>query len=134
MPTSKTTYLGGLRTKSIHIRSGNEITTDAPVDNQGKGEYFSPTDLASTSLGACMLTIIGIQAEKCNFSIDGTTIDITKIMAENPRRIAEIKLEFHFPKNNYSEKEKKIIEHCAKTCPVAQSLHPDLKKTMIFNY
>jgi uncharacterized OsmC-like protein len=121
MSTAKTTYLGGLRTKSIHIRSGNELITDAPVDNHGKGEYFSPTDLASTALGACMLTIIGIDAEKNNFNIEGTTVDITKKMAENPRRISEIILEFHFPKNNYTEKEKKIIEHCAKTCPVAQS-------------
>jgi len=134
MPTAKITYLGGLRTKAVHIRSGNEITTDAPVDNHGKGEFFSPTDLASTSLCSCMLTIIGIEAEKNNFSIDGTTIEMTKIMAESPRRISEIIVEFHFPENNYTDREKKIIENCARTCPVFQSLHPDLKKTMIFNF
>ncbi|HWW43271.1 OsmC family protein [Pedobacter sp.] len=134
MATSKITYNGGLRTTSVHLRSGNEIITDAPVDNKGKGEAFSPTDLLATSLGNCMLTIVGIAAQEHGFNIDGATCEITKIMAENPRRVAEIVVDFQFPANNYSDKDKKIIERSAHTCPVAQSLHPDLKKTVTFNY
>ena len=134
MATSKITYNGGLRTTSIHERSGNEIITDAPVDNKGKGEAFSPTDLLATSLGNCMLTIIGIAADEHGFSIDGTTCDITKIMAEGPRRVAEIVATFQFPANDYSDKTKAIIERSAMTCPVHYSLHPDIKKTITFNY
>lgn len=134
MSTSKITYNGGLRTTAIHERSGDEIITDAPIDNKGKGEAFSPTDLLATSLGNCMLTIVGIAANEHGFNIDGTTCNITKIMAENPRRVAEIVVDFQFPANNYSEKDKKIIERSANTCPVMYSLHPDLKKTVTFNY
>jgi len=134
MATSKITYNGGLRTSSVHLRSGNEIITDAPVDNKGKGEAFSPTDLLATSLGNCMLTIIGIAAAEHGFNIDGTTCEITKIMAENPRRVAEIVAVLDFPANDYAEKHKKIIERAANTCPVFYSLHPDLKKTISFNY
>ncbi|WP_316816336.1 OsmC family protein [Pedobacter nyackensis] len=134
MSTSKITYNGGLRTTSIHERSGKEIITDAPVDNKGKGEAFSPTDLLATSLGNCMLTIVGIAANEHGFNIDGTTCDITKIMAENPRRVAEIVVNFQFPANNYSDKDKKIIERSANTCPVMYSLHPDIQKTVTFNY
>ena len=134
MATSKITYNGGLRTTSIHERSGKEIITDAPVDNKGKGEAFSPTDLLATSLGNCMLTIIGIAANEHGFNIDGTTCEITKIMAENPRRVAEIVVNFQFPANNYGDKDKKIIERSANTCPVMYSLHPDIKKTVSFNY
>lgn len=134
MSTSKITYNGGLRTTSVHLRSGNEIITDAPVDNKGKGEAFSPTDLLATSLGNCMLTIVGIAANEHGFNIDGTTCEITKIMAENPRRVAEIVVNFQFPANNYSEKEKTIIERSANTCPVMYSLHPDIRKTVSFNY
>jgi len=134
MATSKITYNGGLRTTSIHLRSGNEIITDAPIDNKGKGEAFSPTDLLATSLGNCMLTIVGIAANEHGFDIDGTTCEITKIMAENPRRVAEIVVNFQFPANDYSEKEIKIIERSAHTCPVMYSLHPEIKKTVTFNY
>ena len=134
MATSKITYNGGLRTTSIHERSGKEIITDAPVDNKGKGEAFSPTDLLATSLGNCMLTIVGIAANEHGFNIDGTTCEITKIMAENPRRVAEIVVNFQFPANNYADKDKKIIERSANTCPVMYSLHPDIKKTVSFNY
>jgi len=134
MSTSKITYNGGLRTTSIHERSGKEIITDAPVDNKGKGEAFSPTDLLATSLGNCMLTIVGIAANEHGFNIDGTTCDITKIMAENPRRVAEIVVNFQFPANNYSDKDKKIIERSANTCPVMYSLHSDIQKTVTFNY
>lgn len=134
MATSKITYNGGLRTTSVHERSGNEIITDAPVDNKGKGEAFSPTDLLATSLGNCMLTIVGIAANEHGFNIDGATCEITKIMAENPRRVSEIVVNFQFPSNEYSDKDKKIIERSAHTCPVALSLHPDLKQTVSFNY
>lgn len=134
MATSKITYTGGLRTSSVHLRSGNEIITDAPVDNQGKGEAFSPSDLLATSLGNCMLTIIGIAARTHNFDIDGTTVEITKIMAENPRRVSEIVVNFQFPANNYTEKEKQLIERSARTCPVAQSIHPDIHQNITFNY
>ncbi|MBC8985722.1 OsmC family protein [Pedobacter sp. N36a] len=134
MATSKITYNGGLRTTSVHERSGNEIITDAPVDNQGKGEAFSPTDLLATSLGNCMLTIVGIASASHGFSIDGATAEVTKIMAENPRRVSEILVNFQFPANGYSDKDKTIIERSAHTCPVAMSLHPDIKQRVSFNY
>lgn len=132
--TSQIEYIGGLRTKARHILSGNELITDAPPDNKGRGEAFSPTDLLATSLGACAVTIMGIAAREHGFNIDETTIEVTKIMASNPRRVSEIEVVFNFPPNNYSDKEKKIIQLSANTCPVFQSLHPDLKKTYIFNY
>jgi len=134
MATSKITYNGDLRTTSIHERSGNEIITDAPLDNNGKGEAFSPTDLLATSLGNCMLTIIGIAAREHGFNVDGATCEITKVMAENPRRVAEIKVNFQFPTNEYTDKVKTIIERSAHTCPVAYSIHPDIIKTVTFNY
>lgn len=132
--TIKTKYIGELRTEATHVQSKNKLITDAPLDNKGKGEAFSPTDLLATSLGSCMLTIMGISAREHGFNIDGTKVNIWKIMESNPRRVGEIKIEFTFPKNNYSEKEKKFIEKAAFTCPVNLSLHPDLKKTIIFNY
>lgn len=134
MATAKLTALGGLRTKSIHLKSGQEFITDAPVDNKGKGEYFSPTDIFSTSLAACMMTIMDIAGQEHGFSVKDTEVSITKIMAEKPRRVAEIIVEINFPPNNYSDKEKKIIELTTRTCPVALSLHPDVKQTVILNY
>ena len=134
MKISKIKYLGDLRTEAVHLKSGKMIITDAPPDNNGKGEAFSPTDLMSTSLGSCMLTIMGIAARTHNINIEGTTIDITKIMEANPRRVGEIVVEFYMPKNNYTDKEKAILEHAAITCPVAKSLNPELKQTVKFNY
>jgi uncharacterized OsmC-like protein len=134
MATSKVTYKGDLRTSSVHLKSGKEIITDAPTDNHGKGEAFSPTDLMATSLANCMLTIIGIAANSHHFNIDGATAEVTKIMAENPRRISEIIINLQFPSNNYTEKEKAIIENAAKTCPVHYSLHPDIIKNITFSY
>lgn len=134
MQTSKITYLGNLRTEAVHLQSGTTIITDAPTDNHGKGEAFSPSDLMSTSLGSCMLTIMGIVANRHAINIDGTTIDITKIMKDNPRRVGEIIVEFHMPPKNYSDKEKQLLENAAYTCPVAKSLHSELKQTVIFNY
>jgi uncharacterized OsmC-like protein len=132
--TIDTTYLGELRTEAMHIYSGTKMITDAPLDNQGKAESFSPTDLLAASLGSCMLTIMGISAREHGFCIDGTKVKIWKIMESNPRRVGEVKIELSFPKNNYTGKEKKFIEKAAFTCPVNLSLHPDLKKTIIFNF
>jgi len=135
MITVETIYLGELRTEATHLQSGNKIITDAPTDNQGRGEYFSPTDLVATSLGSCMITVMGIAARTHNFNIDGTKLLITKVMTqEPPRRIAEIIVELTFPAGNYSEKEKKILEYVVKTCPVALSLHPDVKQNIRLHY
>jgi uncharacterized OsmC-like protein len=134
METSKVTYFGELRTEAVHLRSGNKIITDAPPDNNGKGEFFSPTDLLATSLASCFLTIIGIATKTHNFSIDGTVASVTKIMANDPRRVGEIKIHLELPHNNYSDKEKKIIEHSVKNCPVAKSLHPDLIQNVSISY
>jgi putative redox protein len=134
METAKTVYLGELRTEATHVRSGNKIITDAPPDNKGKGEYFSPTDLVATALGSCIFTIMGIAAREHGFSIDGAKCSITKIMAENPRRIGEIKIEFDFTAADYSDKQKKILELCVKTCPVALSLREDLYQNVKLNF
>ena len=134
MITAKTEYIGNLRTEAQHLQSGNKIITDAPLDNQGKGEAFSPTDLVATALASCMITIVGIAANNHDFNIDGTKMEITKIMASDPRRISEVKIDFILPANNYTGKHKRIIENAALTCPVAKSLHPDLKQTIGFQY
>lgn len=134
MKISTVEYLGDLRTRLTHLRSGQQFETDAPPDNQGKGEAFSPTDLLATSLGACALTIMGIAARTHGFNIDGTKLEVTKIMASNPRRVSEIIIDFYFPPVDYSEKTKTIIRQSALTCPVFQSLHPDLKKEFRFHF
>ena len=134
METAHIKYLGNLRTECTHLQSGNKIITDAPVDNQGKGEAFSPTDMLATALASCMTTIMGISANTHNFDLTGTEIKVTKVIQSDPRRIGEVKIDFHFPPNNYSDKEKRLIELAAKTCPVAHSLHPDLKQSISFNY
>lgn len=132
--TSKVIYQGDLRTIATHIKSKQEVLFDAPVDNEGKGEAFSPTDMLATSLGVCMLTIIGIEAKKKNFSINGAYGEITKIMAENPRRVSEIIIDFYFQNNNYTEKEKILIRNCIDTCPVAKSIHPDIRQSIRTHY
>ncbi|MCX6295863.1 MAG: OsmC family protein [Bacteroidetes bacterium] len=134
MKTSKIVYKGSLRTEATHLQSGKTIITDAPLDNNGKGEAFSPTDMLATSLGCCALTIMGIVAERHGINIEGTFIEITKIMKSDPRRVGEIIVEFTLPKNNYSEKEKNLLENAANTCPVSKSLSADLTQTIIFNY
>lgn len=123
METARTKYISDLRTEILHVRSGSIITTDAPVDNKGKGEYFSPTDMVASALGSCIFTIMGIAAREHDFSIDGSSCKITKIMTESPRKIGEIKIEFDFTGYDYSDKQKKILEYCVKTCPVALSLN-----------
>jgi putative redox protein len=134
MTTVKTTYLGNLRTENIHIQSGARIITDAPVDNRGKGEAFSPTDLLATALGNCIMTIMGIKAMDNQIDITGTTLDITKIMAEKPRRVAEVQIIFNFPKKNYSDEQKRLIESVAGISPVPLSIHPDIKQNITFNW
>lgn len=134
METISTIYLGDLRTEATHLKSGKKLITDAPPDNQGKGEAFSPTDLLAASLGSCMLTIMGIAARTHSIDITDTRIVVTKIMASNPRRVAEVQIVFLMPDRVYDEKQKAILEHAALTCPVALSLHPDLKQTVQFEY
>lgn len=127
-------YKGELRTEVIHLKSGNRLVTDAPTDNHGKGESFSPTDLLCVALGTCMMTVMGIAANAYKIKIDGCLMKITKIMANNPRRVAEAIIDFSFAANDFSQKEKAILEEAALTCPVALSVHPDLKQTVKFNY
>src|SRR5476649_838365 len=129
MATISTTYLGGLRTEATHLQSGTKIITDAPVDNHGKGEAFSPTDLLAEALASCILTTMAIIGNTHGINIDGTTAEVTKVMSPNPRRVAEVIVDLKFP-SDYTDKEKSILEHSALTCPVAVSLHPDVKKTI----
>jgi putative redox protein len=133
--TSEVTYLGALRTESVHLQSGNKILTDAPKDNFGKGEAFSPTDLVATALACCMISVMGIVSMKDGItSTDGAVAKVTKVMYAEPRRIGEIHISITMPKNNFTEKEKKIYENAAYTCPVAKSLHPDVKQVIEFIY
>jgi len=134
MATIETTYLGNLRTEATHVQSGNKLITDAPLDNKGKGEAFSPSDLLATALGSCMLTIMGMAAREQNINMDGATCSITKIMASEPRRIGEVQIIFNFPARDYSEKVKTILERAAHTCPVSKSLHPNLLENLVFNF
>ena len=133
MTTSVVYYPGDLRTESEHLQSGNKIITDAPIDNEGKGEGFSPTDLVATSLANCMLTIMGIVARRHKVNIDGTRADVEKIMGTEPRRITEIQIEFYFP-GNYDSKTKTILEKAALNCPVAKSLAESLQQSIGFSY
>lgn len=130
--TATIVYEGNLRTRCKHLDSGAEIITDAPKDNHGNGEAFSPTDLVATALGSCMLSIMGIKARQMELALEGTEVDITKVMVADPRRIGEILVSVRFPKNDFSDKDKKILENAAMTCPVFLSLHPDVKKTVEF--
>ncbi len=135
MVTIESKYLGELRTESIHVRSSRTLLTDAPIDNNGKGEAFSPTDLLATALGTCMLTTMGISAREHGINIDGTTCSIVKIMAASPRRVSEVQIELNFPKDTkYPDKHKAILERSALTCPVAKSLHSDLVQNVTFNF
>lgn len=132
--TSKVFYCGELRTKCIHLQSGQTIITDAPTDNNGKGEAFSPTDLTATSLATCMITVMGIKANANGWKIDGAELEVTKVMASEPRRISEIHIKVKMPAGEFDEKSRKILENTAKTCPVALSLHPDIKQLINFEW
>ncbi|MBT0608295.1 OsmC family protein [Aequorivita echinoideorum] len=133
MSTAKVTYLGNLRTENEHLKSGNKFITDAPTDNNGKGEAFSPTDTVATGLANCMLTIMGIKALDLQVNIDGATAVVTKTMAADPRRISKIEIELSFPEK-LDEKSTKIIERISTSCPVYYSLHPDIEKIITFNW
>jgi putative redox protein len=135
MQTSTVKYQGQLRTEATHLLSQTIINTDAPKDNRGKGEAFSPTDMVATALASCILTTIGIVAARDNMTdIAGAFAEVTKIMYSDPRKIGEIHIKITFPKNNYSDKERKVYEHTAHACPVAKSLHPDLKQRIEFTW
>ena len=142
MATISATYLGDLRVECTHNQSGTKIITDAPVDNHGKGEAFSPTDLCATALGTCAMTIIGIYGKMhdvdglyCrNHGVDvtGAKMEITKTMVTEPRRIGRVEVVFIMPDRPYSQKEKTVIERAAQTCPVHLSLHPDVDQIFSF--
>jgi uncharacterized OsmC-like protein len=133
--TSTVVYEGNLRTVCTHLKSGTVIETDAPPDNQGLGERFSPTDLVATALGTCMLTIMGIKARDLQVDLKGVKIDVEKIMKADPRRIGGINLTFHFPDTlKVTEKQKTILENAAHTCPVMYSIHPDIEVKVTFNW
>lgn len=133
MSTSTVTYQGNLRTHNIHNASKNEYITDAPLDNNGKGEAFSPTDTVATGLASCMFTMMGIKARDMNILLDGATAQVTKVMASNPRRISAIKVVFTLP-NVGNTKNETILERVANTCPVHYSLHPDIEKDITFHW
>ncbi len=133
--TSTVVYEGNLRTVCTHLKSGTQIQTDAPPDNQGKGERFSPSDLLATSLGACMMTIMGIKARDMQVDLAGVQIEVEKIMKQDPRRVGGINLTFHFPDTlAVTGKQKTILENAAHTCPVIYSIHPDIAVHVVFKW
>lgn len=131
--TSKVEYKGNLRTEALHLKSNNKLITDAPIDNNGKGEAFSPTDLVATALASCALTVMGIKANSLGFDLEQASAEIEKVMASSPRRIAEVRIEFRL-KQNCDEHTRMILEKTAYTCPVAKSLNSELKQTLSFNW
>ena len=134
MPTIKTDYLGELRTQAVHLQSGTQIITDAPTDNNGKGEAFSPTDLVAAALGSCMMTIMGIAARRDEIDLKGSEMEITKVMsAEAPRRIARVEITMKMQsESTLSDVQRTKLERAARTCPVALSLHPDVEQAVTF--
>ncbi len=134
MSTISGSYLGSLRTQASHIKSGNTIITDAPIDNNGKGEAFSPTDLVCAALSSCMITIMGILADREKIDLRGLTSEIVKVMSSNPRRIAEIQITFNHPNLVATEEQKQKLKQAARTCPVALSLSESLKQSIEFNF
>jgi putative redox protein len=131
--TSRVTYKGDLRTECEHIQSKSKFITDAPLDNKGKGEAFSPTDTVATALASCMITTMGIKAKENNLDIKGTFAEVTKHMEANPRRISKIDVLMNM-KGDLTDKDKTLLENVAKTCPVIQSIHPDIVKNITFIY
>lgn len=133
MADIKIKYTGDLRTTATHVSSGSKIITDAPLDNKGKGEKFSPTDLFATALGSCMLTIMGITAQTHGINIDDTEITVKKIMGVNPRRVSCIEITINIF-NDISEKDRKLLIKAAHHCPVSKSISPDIKEDVTFNF
>lgn len=127
-------YLGELRTQATHKKSGNQIINDAPIDNNGKGNAFSPTDLVATALATCMITVMGIKANLLTINIKNSSAEVEKIMTSNPRRIQYIKIEINIPNSTLIQKEKEILIKTAMECPVANSLHPDLIQQVKFEF
>ena len=132
--TAIVTYESNLRTTCLHLQSGSAIETDAPTDNKGKGERFSPTDLIATGLGACMITTMGIKAQSMDIALDGAKVEVTKVMVSDPRRIGKIIAHVTMPALNLDEKTIEILERVARTCPVERSLHPDVELDIQFNW
>lgn len=133
--TSTVNYEGDLRTVALHLGSGSQVETDAPTDNNGKGQRFSPSDLVATALGSCMLTIMGMKARDLNIDLKGTSIEIQKHMKADPRRIGGITLTFHFPENlELSDKNRIILQRAADTCPVMYSIHSDINVQVHYNW
>ena len=133
MITSKIIYKNNLRTEAQHIASGQKIITDAPLDNNGKGEAFSPTDLVATALASCMITIMAIAAEKNGINISETSASVKKIMGTNPRTISDVVIDIKMSKD-LALKDRKRLEKAALACPVHKSLHPDMNKEITFSY
>ena len=133
MATSTVIYQGDLRTECTHLKSGQTIITDAPTDNHGMGEAFSPTDLAATSLGCCMITVMNIAANGRGITIEKMRADVTKVMAANPRRISEITVDVKI-EGEFSQEQKRLLEDIGRNCPVALSLHPDIKQNITFHF
>ena len=134
MATAAAKYLGGLRVECTHLASGTTIVTDAPVDNHGKGQAFSPTDLCATALAACAMTIIGIYANQHGIDVEGAEISVTKTMSANPRRLGKIEVVLDMPDRDYTDAQKAAMEHCAEVCPMHLSLHPDVEQVFTFNW
>jgi len=131
--TSKVTYLGELRTSSVHLQSGTEILSDAPTDNHGRGEAFSPTDLLANALGSCMVSIMAIKSKDLNVNLEDSTVEVTKIMQAEPRKIAKIVIVMNMSVA-VDEKTKTILKRAAMHCPVLLSLNPDIEKDVTFNW
>ena len=132
--TATVTYESNLRTTCLHLQSGSVFETDAPTDNKGKGERFSPTDLIATGLGACLITTMGIKAESMNIQLDGAKVEVTKVMVSDPRRIGKISFHATLPALNLDEKTIEILERVGRTCPVERSLHPDVELDIQFKW
>lgn len=131
--TATVVYLGDLRTKNTHVQSESSFLTDAPTDNNGKGEAFSPTDTVATALANCMLTVMAIKANSMQTNMENTRAEVTKTMAADPRRISKIEVHLYFPMN-YDEKTRKILENTGRNCPVSKSLHPEIEQLVTFHY
>jgi len=134
METYNIQYKGELRTEITHERSGEKIITDAPVDNKGKGEYFSPTDMVSSALCSCIFTIMGIKAKENGFNIDNATATAKKVMRNDPRRIKEIKIEYDFSNHNLTDEQKNILKNLVNASPVPRSLHPDIEQNITLKF
>jgi uncharacterized OsmC-like protein len=134
MPHFQIIYEGNLRTRVIHLPSQTALNTDAPVDNMGRGQSFSPTDLVAVALATCMITTMSIKARQQGFDVEGMRAEVKKVMTSHPRKVQEIIIRLEFPPQNYTDSQKSMLEYTARHCPVALSLHPDLKQTVEFIY